>query len=490
MFERYRTIHFVGIGGIGMSGIAEVLHNLGYEVTGSDVKESETTVRLRFLGMKVFIGHRAENVNDAHVVVISSAVSEGNAEVAEAHRRSIPVIPRAEMLAELGRLKYGVLVAGAHGKTTTTSLIATVLSHAGIDPTVVIGGKLRATGSNARLGQGEFIVAEADESDGSFLKLSPTIAVVTNIDREHMEFFRTVDALKEAFVSFVNKVPFYGLSILCAENAMVREILPKIHRRYITYGLSEDADIFATAVEAGFMSMSFEVRYKGTNLGRFSVPSPGIHNVLNSLATIAVGIELKVDIGDIREGLRSFSGIQRRFELKGEAGGVKVFDDYGHHPTEIQATLKAAKESLVNPKWEMQNGKFRTEGEECKKQHDTQLARHHGCGRLVVLFQPHRYTRTRDLMDDFAGSFSDADILYLMDIYAAGEKPIEGTSSQALLEAIRERGGTPVIYVPVREGLAKLLCEGLLPGDVLFTLGAGDVWKVGEELLKRMKEEG
>jgi len=468
MFERFRTIHFVGIGGIGMSGIAEVLHNLGYEITGSDLKESETIMRLRVLGMKVSIGHRPENIDDAHVVVVSSAVSDRNPEVIAAKERSIPVIPRAEMLAELGRLKYGILVAGAHGKTTTTSLLATVLAHGGIDPTVVIGGKLRATGSNARLGQGEFIVAEADESDGSFLKLSPTIAIVTNIDREHMDFFKDMGALKDAFVSFINKVPFYGLSILCIENQFVREILPRIHRKYITYGFSREADISADSVTQGYLSITFSVHYKGKKLGNFLVPLPGVHNVLNSLASIAVGVELKMDIEKIKEGLRSFSGIQRRFEFKGEAGGIRVFDDYGHHPAEIQATLKAAKESLVVG---AQTGRT-------------------GEGRLIVLFQPHRYSRTRDLLEEFASSFTQADALYLMDIYPAGEKPVDGVTSERLLNAMNQRGLVNVTYAPDRTLLVKNLVAILRPKDFLLTLGAGDVWKVGEELLQEMREEG
>jgi len=468
MFERYRTIHFVGIGGIGMSGIAEVLHNLGYEITGSDLKETETIVRLRVLGMKVSIGHRRENIDDAHVVVVSSAVSAQNPEVMAAKERSIPVIPRAEMLAELGRLKYGILVAGAHGKTTTTSLLATILAHGGIDPTVVIGGKLRSTGSNARLGQGDFIVAEADESDGSFLKLSPTIAIVTNIDREHMDFFNDMDSLKDAFVSFINKVPFYGLSILCIENRFVREILPKIHRKYITYGFSRDADISADSIVQGYLSITFDVYYKGKKLGNFLVPVPGIHNVLNSLASIAVGVELKMDIEKIKEGLRSFSGIQRRFEFKGEAKGIRVFDDYGHHPAEIQATLRAAREALTAaPRGDLP-----------------------GEGRLVVLFQPHRYTRTRDLFDEFASSFGDADVLYLMDIYPAGERPLDGVNSERLLHSMHEKGLRNVTYMPDRERIVKSLVSMLGPNDFLLTLGAGDVWRVGEELLKKMKDEG
>jgi UDP-N-acetylmuramate--alanine ligase len=464
VFERFRTIHFVGIGGIGMSGIAEVLHNLGYEVTGSDVKESDTIARLRSLGIKVSIGHTPDNIDDAHVVVTSSAVSLENPEVTAARKKSIPVIPRAEMLSELGRLKYGILIAGAHGKTTTTSLIATILGHAGLDPTVVIGGKLMATGSNARLGKGDFIVAEADESDGSFLTLSPTIAVVTNIDREHMDFFRTMEALKDAFVSFINKVPFYGLSILCAENEHIREILPRIHRRYITYGLSPQADIHAIDLKKEFMSVNFNVIYKGHDMGRFSVPMPGTHSALNSLASIAVGMELKLDLQNIKEALKGFRGIQRRFEFKGEERGIKFFDDYGHHPEEIRATLRAAKESLGSG-----GGKD---------------------GRLVILFQPHRYTRTRDLLHDFGSSFSDADVLYVMDIYPAGEQPLEGVNGEAMLNAIRDKGHRSAAYISGHHRLMETLMNALRPNDLFFTIGAGDVWKIGEELLKRMKGEG
>ncbi|MCG2813312.1 MAG: UDP-N-acetylmuramate--L-alanine ligase, partial [Thermodesulfovibrionales bacterium] len=459
VFEQYRTIHFVGIGGIGMSGIAEVLHNLGYEVTGSDVKESDTTNRLNSLGIRVYIGHRAENVDDAHVVVISSAVSKDNAEVVEAKRKSIPVIPRAEMLAELARMKYGILVAGAHGKTTTTSLIATVIASSGLDPTVVIGGKLRSTGSNARLGQGDFLVAEADESDGSFLRLSPTIAVVTNIDREHMDFFKTMDSLRDAFLSFINKVPFYGVSIVCIENEELRKLLPYVHRRYITYGLSPDADVYASDIKKGFMTVSFDVVYKGENLGNFSLPVPGVHNILNSLAAIVAARELKVEAGVIKEALKKFSGIQRRFELKGEEKGIKVFDDYGHHPTEIKATLNAAKDGLLA--------------------RQVVATRNRGAGRLFVIFQPHRYTRTKDLMDEFTSCFSEADILCLMDIYSAGEKPINGIDSNALLDRIKKTGHKDAAYFPDREKLMDNLLMRLKSGDVVFTLGAGDVWKLG-----------
>ncbi|MBM4135325.1 MAG: UDP-N-acetylmuramate--L-alanine ligase [Nitrospira sp.] len=456
MFERYRVIHFVGIGGIGMSGIAELLHNLGYEVTGSDLKDSETTRRLRELGIKVYIGHNAENIDDAHVVVISSAVSGDNPEVIEARGRAIPVIPRAEMLAELARLKYGILVAGAHGKTTTTSFISTILSHSGLDPTVVIGGRLKATGSNARLGQGEFLVAEADESDGSFLKLSPTIAVVTNIDREHMDFFKTIDSLKEAFLSFMNKVPFYGVSIVCIENEHLCGLLPSIHRRYITYGLTHDAELRAVNIQKGFMCISFEVTYKNRHIGQFSLPVPGAHNVLNSLAAIGTALRLQVDVSKIRDALKGFAGIQRRFEFKGEAEGIKVFDDYGHHPTEIKATLKAAKEGMTG-------------------------------GRLFVVFQPHRYTRTKDLMDEFSASFHDADSLILLNIYSAGEKPIENINTGVLFERIKKTGHASVEYIKNREDVTGQIISRMRKGDMLLTLGAGDVWKLGEEILNKLK---
>lgn len=465
MFERYRVIHFVGIGGIGMSGIAELLHNLGYEVTGSDLKDSETTRRLRELGIKVSTGHGAENIGNAHVVVISSAVSDDNPEVIEAKRKSLPVIPRAEMLAELARLKYGILVAGTHGKTTTTSLISTILAHCGFDPTVVIGGRLKATGSNARLGQGEFLVAEADESDGSFLKLSPTVAVVTNIDREHMDFFKTIDSLKEAFLSFMNKIPFYGVSIVCIENEHLRELLPSIHRRYVTYGFTHDAELRAVNVRKGFMSMSFETIYRGKNIGEFDLPLAGTHNILNSLAAIGAALELQIDISKIREGLKSFGGIQRRFEFKGEVNGIKIFDDYGHHPTEIKAILKAAREGLFIS----------------SQQSDTET------GRLFVVFQPHRYTRTKDLMDEFAPSFNDADSLILLAVYSAGEKPIKGANSETLLKRIKKAGHKSAVYIKDKEKAIEYIITALQRGDMLLTLGAGDVWKIGDEVLDTLK---
>lgn len=457
MFERYKVIHFVGIGGIGMSGIAEVLANLGYEVTGSDVRESDTTRRLAGMGVRITIGHREENIGDAHVVVVSSAVSDDNPEVVAAKRRTVPVIPRAEMLAELGRMKYGILVAGAHGKTTTTSLVSTVLGHGGFDPTIIIGGKLKAIGSSARLGQGEFLVAEADESDGSFLKLSPTIAVVTNIDREHMDFFRDMDSLKNAFLSFINKVPFYGAAFVCAENRHIMELLPHVHRRVVTYGFSADADISATNIEQGFMQSSFDVSIRKQSLGRFQLPVPGLHNVLNALACIGVSLELQMEAPSVRAALQSFGGIQRRFEFKGEAKGVRVYDDYGHHPTEVRATIAAAVENL----------------------------RHlPGSPRLFIVFQPHRYTRTADLMDEFSVSFDFRGRLILFDIYSAGERPIEGVSSALLYEKIRKTGRTDVVYQPDRNETLRRLLEELKSGDILLTLGAGDVWKFGQQVLE------
>jgi UDP-N-acetylmuramate--alanine ligase len=468
VFERYRIIHFVGIGGIGMSGIAEVLHNLGYEVTGSDVKESGTTARLRNLGIKVYIGHRAEHVDDAHVLVISSAVSPENPEVIEARKKSVPVIPRAEMLAELARLKYGVLVAGAHGKTTTTSLISTIFARAGLDPTIVIGGRLKATGANARLGQGAFLVAEADESDGSFLKLSPTIAVVTNIDREHMDFFKTMEILKEAFLSFINKVPFYGTAVVCIENEHLRELLPFVHRRYLTYGLTPEAQLYADNIQRGFLSISFDVVYKGNNIGTFNLPAPGTHNLLNCLAAIGVAVILKIDVQTIQDAISEFSGTQRRLELKGEAAGVLLFDDYGHHPSEVRATLKALKEGLQIRHQLSENG--------------TRKA-----GRLIVLFQPHRYTRTKDLIDDFSGAFSDADMLVVLDIYPAGEQPIEGVTSAALLQKIKKSGHENALYKNDRVEAIEYITTAVQKGDIVLTLGAGNVWKTGEALLETLR---
>lgn len=458
MYKRFERVHFVGIGGVGMSGIAEVLKNLGYGVDGSDLRESETTNRLRELGINISIGHNEENIKNTDVVVISSAVAPDNPEVLAARKMSIPVIPRAEMLAELARLKYGVLVAGAHGKTTTTSLVASILGDCNLDPTVVIGGKLKGIGSNARLGEGEFLIAEADESDGSFLMLSPTIAVVTNIDREHLDFFKDIETIKDAFRSFINKVPFYGLAILCGDNEYIRNLLPDIRRRYITYGLGEDLDLVAKDVRTEGMKSEFEAVLNGRSLGRFEMPLAGSHNVSNALAAIAVANELKVEIESIREALRNFSGVHRRFELKGAAAGIRVIDDYGHHPSEIMATLKAVKEVL----------KTGDAGND---------------GRLVVIFQPHRYTRTRDLLGEFIDSFTDADKVILMDIYPAGEKPLPGVDSELLYRGISDTG-KDIEYIKERNYITGYLDKELRANDILLTLGAGDVWKIGEEFLK------
>lgn len=455
LIEKKWHIHFVGIGGIGMSGIAEVLKNLGYSVSGSDIYETETTSRLVSLGIDVKIGHHRDNISDASVVVVSSAVSKDNDEVAAARDAQVPVIPRAEMLAELARMKYSVLVAGAHGKTTTTSLISGVFSRGGLDPTVVIGGRVKDFGSNAKMGLGDFFVAEADESDGSFLKLSPTIAVVTNIDREHMEFFGVMARLKGAFLEFINKVPFYGLAILCTDNVYVQQLLPQVHRRYVTYGINDDADFRAVNISYNGLSTSFEVLHDGKSLGIFELPLPGVHNVTNALAAIATALELEIPLEVIHESIKRFQGIQRRFEFKGQADGIYFFDDYGHHPTEIKAALAAAK--TVN---KVQNG------------------------RLVVLFQPHRYSRTQDLLPEFYSSFELADKLILMDIYAASEKPINGINSGLLLDGIKACG-CDAVYIRDRCDIASFLESYLQPGDMFLTLGAGDVWKLGMDILMR-----
>ncbi len=469
MYKKFEKIYFVGIGGAGMSGIAEVLKNLGCEVKGSDLKESEATKRLRKLGISVNIGHKAENIKDAHVVVISSAVSSDNIEVAAARKQSIPVIPRAEALAELARLKYGVLIAGAHGKTTTTSLIASVFASGRLDPTVVIGGKLKGIGSNAKLGRGEFLVAEADESDGSFLRLSPTMAVVTNIDREHLDFFKNISELKMAFLSFINKVPFYGLSILGADNEYIKELIPKVQRRFVTYGLSKGLDLVAKNIEIEKLKSKFEAVLNGKSLGFFEVPLIGVHNVCNSLAAIAAADELKISMDSVKEALKNFSGVQRRFELKGVVSGIRVIDDYGHHPTEISVTLRALKEAMAQ---QSKDYKTQTTGNE----------------KLVVIFQPHRYTRTRDLLKDFFGAFVDADKIVLTDIYPAGEKPLKGINSEILFKGIKDTG-KDIEYIKDRSEILNYLVDGLKKGDTLLTLGAGDVWKIGEEYIRIKKSK-
>ena len=448
-----QRIHFIGIGGIGMSGIAEILLTMGYSVSGSDLKRSGVTDRLVGMGARVFEGHAAANAAASDVVVTSSAVSPENPEVVEARSRKIPVIQRAEMLAELMRLKYGIAVAGMHGKTTTTSMVAAVLAAGGLDPTVVVGGRVNALGSNARLGNSQYLVAEADESDRSFLKLSPVLAVVTNLDREHMDCYRDMADVEGAFVEFMDRVPFYGASTACVDNALLRAVLPRVRRRLYTYGESDDADFRLQVLEKIDGSFSrFEVNYKGLVLGPFGLHVPGRHNVLNATAAVAVGVQLGVAPEQIAAGLDSFRGVDRRFQVKGTARGVTVVDDYGHHPTEIVATLKAAREC--------------------------------GYGRVLVLFQPHRYTRTRDLMKEFAVAFDDADRVEVLDIYAASEKPIAGVTAEALVKAIGRDG---VKYAAsVNEGVEALV-RGAREGDVILTLGAGSVSHAGALLLERLE---
>lgn len=458
MFRSIQHIHFVGIGGIGMSGIAEVLCNLGFRVSGSDAKKSSVTERLEKLGAEVAEGHRAENVGDAHVVVRSTAVRDDNPEIIEARQRSIPVIPRAEMLAELMRLKpHTVAVAGSHGKTTTTSMVATVVGHAGLDPTVVVGGVVGAFGSNARLGKSDLMVAEADESDRSFLMLTPTIAVVTNIDREHMDYYEDMDDVRSCFTSFVNKVPFYGAAILCLDDPQVQAVIPHVKRRRVTYGLSAQADISAHSIrfDQGFGS-SFTVWQGSESLGEITLRVPGLHNVYNALAAIAVGFELDVEFARIAEALKVFTNADRRFQFKGEESGVLVVDDYGHHPTEIKATLAAAKIGSAGR-------------------------------RIVVLFQPHRYSRTKDQMEGFAQSFNNADALLVADIYAASEDPIEGVTSEALTEAIKRYGHKNAHHIGPLEGAADVLSEQVKAGDLVITLGAGPVHRAGEKLLEILR---
>jgi UDP-N-acetylmuramate--alanine ligase len=454
MFGNIRHIHFVGIGGSGMSGIAEVLLNLGYVVSGSDQKKSPVTERLVAQGARTFEGHAAAHVEGAHVVVISTAVRPTNPEVLEARRLGIPVIPRAEMLAELMRLKYGVAVAGSHGKTTTTSMVAMILDKGGLDPTVVVGGRLGVLGSGARLGKGDFMVAEADESDRSFLKLSPTIAIVTNIDREHLDTYKDLADVQEAFLGFLNKVPFYGAGVVCLDDGPIQDILPRVERRVVTYGLSPQAQVSARDVRLKPSGSTYMLSANGQTLGEIDVAVPGAHNVLNSLAAVAVGLELAVPFASVRQGLAAFTGVDRRFQIRGDVGGVLLVDDYGHHPTEIRATLET-------------------------------LRGRAGSRRTVVLFQPHRYTRTQHLWDEFCRAFHLADLLLLVDIYPAGEEPVAGVTSEALAEAITRRGHRQVLYVGDLKKAADRLAREVKEGDVVLTLGAGSVWTAGDELLKR-----
>ncbi|HTW58192.1 MAG TPA: UDP-N-acetylmuramate--L-alanine ligase [Terriglobales bacterium] len=479
MFAKIQRIHFVGIGGIGMSGIAEVLLNLGYKVSGSDLKSSAVTQRLAGLGAGTFEGHRAENIAGAEVVVTSSAIAAENPEVTEAHKLHIPVIQRAEMLAELMRLKYGIAIAGMHGKTTTTSMVASVLAAGGLDPTVVVGGRVDAMGSNARLGKSQYLVAEADESDRSFLKLSPILSVVTNIDREHMDCYRNMRDVKKTFLEFMDRVPFYGMVVACHDDPILRRLLPQVQRRIVTYGTKRGADFwikipqsgksqnphpsagsgqafFQNQGEVGHPLSRFTVRYRGEDLGEFTLHVPGVHNILNATAAIAVGVGLDIAVGDIRVALDQFRGVDRRFQVRGRVAGVSVIDDYGHHPTEIKATLAAARQC--------------------------------GFKKIHVIFQPHRYTRTRDLMEEFTTAFGDADSLLVLDIYAASEKPIEGITGEVLAQRIRDKNGKNVSYVSSFADAVKEAAATAEDGDMILTLGAGSVSQLGPMILEKLKE--
>ena len=451
MYGRIKEIHFVGIGGIGMSGIAEVLLNMGYSITGSDLKRTDTIERLESLGAKIFIGHEPENIGNADVVVTSSAVRKNNPEVLAAKYRKVPLIPRAEMLAELMRLKYGVAVAGSHGKTTTTSMISTVLGFGGYDPTIVVGGKVKTLGTNAHLGKGSFMVVEADESDGSFLMLSPVIAVVTNIDREHLDYYENIIRLKEAFVDFLNKIPFYGLAVICIDCPRLRSIMPNVKKRFTTYGFSPEAEFRAEDVKVSGFETSFRVLFKGSYLGDVRLNIPGKHNAENALASFAVGMELGMSFERVRDGLAEFRGIDRRLQVKGEGKGVLVIDDYGHHPQEIRVTLSAVKEAFSS--------------------------------RVIVIFQPHRYTRTQLLFDDFVKVLREIDVLFILDIYSAGEMPIEGVTAEKLVKAIKERGHENVFYMNEPEETVRRVLEVAKTGDVVLTLGAGNVWTLCEKIV-------
>ena len=458
MYKRSYHIHFVGIGGIGMSGIAELLLNLGHQVSGSDIQESEITRRLETLGATISYTHQPEQVAGADAVVVSSAIDSDNPEVAAANMDyHIPVIRRAEMLAELMRLKYAVLVAGAHGKTTTTSMVGTVMAEGGLDPTVIIGGRLNAWGTNAKLGQGDFVVAEADESDGTFLLYSPTISLVTNIDTEHLDFYKDLDQIKETFLEFINQVPFYGLNILCLEDENIQSLLPRIKKRVVTYGFSAQADFQARDLAFDGLHVSYRAFYHEQELGKVNLPIPGRHNALNSLAAVAVGHELEIPFSAICRGLQEMTGVQRRFQIKGEVNGVTVIDDYGHHPTEIKAVLKTMALSFPGQ-------------------------------RRFVLFQPHRYTRTHALFEDFTTAFYQSDVLIVTDIYAASEAAIPGVHAEKLTVAIQEHGHGNVRYIPDHLALVPSLAEEVRQGDVVLTLGAGNIWLTGEALLEKLKE--
>ena len=456
MFFKPQPIHFTGIGGIGMSGLAEVLLELGYPVTGSDLRLSPTTDRLAARGAVIFEGHSAENLAGAKAVVVSSAVRSDNPEVIEARRLGLPVIHRGELLAELMRQKFGIAIAGSHGKTTTTSMVAAMLSHADLDPTFVVGGRVGMMGgANARLGRSDYLVVESDESDGSFLKLTPIIAVVTNIDREHLDHYPGIEQIRKAFAEFIEKVPFYGVAILCLDDENIQQILPTVNRRTITYGVSAQAHLRITSSSAGHMASEFHLQFRDRDLGCFRLRVPGAHNVLNATAAVAVGLELEIPVDTIREALAGFSGVDRRFQVRGSERGITVVDDYGHHPTEIRATLASARSC-------------RFKG-------------------VHVLFQPHRYTRTQALMEDFARAFHQADTVHVADIYAASETPIAGVTSEALVEKLRAFGHRGACYVgPLERGITSVIAAAS-PGDAIVTLGAGSVTQAADQILAQLR---
>jgi UDP-N-acetylmuramate--alanine ligase len=457
MFFKPQHVHFVGIGGIGMSGIAEVLLSLGYQVSGSDVKLSPITERLAGLGATVLLGHQATNVEGAKALVVTSALDASNPEVAEARRLQIPVIPRGELLAELMRLKFGIAIAGSHGKTTTTSMVSSILNAGNLDPTVVVGGRVAAMGgSNARVGKSSILVVESDESDGSFLKLAPIVAVVTNIDREHLDHYASIEEIQTAFLDFVNKVPFYGAAIVCMEDENVQQIFPQIRRRTITYGRSPQVDLEIQEADLSATGSTFSVRRRGEELGRFELHVPGMHNVLNATAAIGVGLEMDVPVPQIREGLLTFTGVDRRFSVRGIEHGVTVVDDYGHHPTEVKATLAAAKLSPYR--------------------------------QIHVLFQPHRFSRTKHLLEEFGTAFHQADVLYLLDIYAASEPRIAGISAAALIDKIRSYGHRSAHYAPTMEEGVDAIVADAQPGDLIITLGAGSVSQAADKILEKLRE--
>jgi UDP-N-acetylmuramate--alanine ligase len=456
MFGKTRHIHLVGIGGVSMSGIAEVLLNLGFRVSGSDLKQTEVTDRLKTLGGVISIGHSGTNIRGADVLVVSSAIPPSNVEVVAAKEKKIPVISRIEMLAELMRMKYSIAVAGTHGKTTTTAMVASVLEYGDLDPTVVDGGIIKVLDSNVRLGDSEFMVVEADEAYGSINMVSPTIAVVTTIDNDHLDYYHTMDGIKEAFLNFINRVPFYGVAILCLDQENIQDLVPKIEKRFITYGIETRADFTVSSeIQVNGTGSSCMVNYNGQDLGEIRIRLPGRHNVSNSLAAVAVGSELDIPFKNIAEGLQSFPGVGHRFDLLGHVNDIIVVDDYGHHPTEIKATLGAARDTYDR--------------------------------RIVAIFQAHRYTRVSLLADDFARCFYQADVLIVTEIYSALEDPIEGVSGEMLATTIRDYGHRNVIYIPDKEKIADIVCNMIQPGDLVITLGAGDIWRVGKEIVEKLE---